>query len=136
MPHSRLASSAILQYGMRRSPRDPHDDPPRERGRTAPGPVPTIGELLRERNGRWVWVYCRNSECGHYRAMPLAPFAIRWGMHASSDLVRKLLRCSACGEKGVSISRSLDAFSASGAAQRHDETANPMMRARRKFQRA
>ena len=34
----------------------------------------------------------------------MAPFAIRWGMDASTDLIRERLRCSKCGRKGgVSI---------------------------------
>jgi hypothetical protein len=30
---------------MRRTPRDPHDDPPGRRNRSPVGPIPTIGQL-------------------------------------------------------------------------------------------
>lgn len=95
-----------------RHPRHDSDDPPRERYRAAAGPVATIGQLLREPRGRWAWVYCRNPACGHYRAMPLAPFAIRWGMDASTDIIRERLRCAACGRLGVTMSLSRAAFPA------------------------
>jgi hypothetical protein len=97
---------------MRRYPRDPHDDPPPPgaRYKQPVGPIPTIGQLLSERHGKWVRVWCKNPACGHYAAVPLAPFAIRWGMNASSDYIRKFLRCAECGAKGVSISLSLDPF--------------------------
>ena len=49
---------------MRHPPRHPHDDQPipRERYIQPAGPVPTLGQLLRQRPGRWAWVYCRNPE--------------------------------------------------------------------------
>jgi hypothetical protein len=58
----------------------PQDDPPRERPRHAPGPVPTIGQLMRQKMGNWAWFWCRNPACGHYRAMALAPIAIKLGL--------------------------------------------------------
>jgi hypothetical protein len=47
------------------------DPPPLE-------PVPTIGALMREGMGNWVWAYCARPGCGYSRAIALAPFAIRW----------------------------------------------------------
>jgi hypothetical protein len=89
---------------MRRAPRDPHDDPPPAHRRREPAPpVPTIGKLLREGMGNWVWAYCSNPGCGHRVPIALAPFAIRWGMDASSDMIRERLRCARCGRRGVTL---------------------------------
>jgi hypothetical protein len=42
-------------------------------------------------------------EC--YRGVPLAlaPFVIRWGETASSDLLRRSFRCTICGGKGATL---------------------------------
>ena len=37
----------------------------------------------------------------HRRALPLVPFAIRWGEATSSDVLRRNLKCSRCGRKGA-----------------------------------
>jgi len=65
-------------------------------------PIPTIGELMRG-NAKWVWVHCIAGLdlCSHSRPMTLAPFAILWGLDASSDLIRERLRCTVCGHQGV-----------------------------------
>ncbi|CAN5490290.1 hypothetical protein BH10PSE7_BH10PSE7_33240 [soil metagenome] len=34
---------------------------------------------------------------------PLAPYVIRWGLDASSDMLRKNLRCTACGQRGAAL---------------------------------
>ena len=62
----------------------------------------TLADLQRN-NGGWVWAYCENRDCGHRVALAIAPFAIRWGLDASSDLMRERLRCSKCGHLGVSL---------------------------------
>jgi hypothetical protein len=41
--------------------------------------------------------------CGHREPLAVAPFVIRWGPHASSDLLRQRLRCSKCGSLGAVI---------------------------------
>jgi hypothetical protein len=88
---------------MRRS-RDPHDDAPAAPRRRAPAPpVPTIGQLLRQRTGNWMWAWCNNPGCGHRAPVALAPFAIRWGLDASSDVLREQLRCARCGRRGVTL---------------------------------
>jgi hypothetical protein len=70
-----------------------------------PGPVPTIGAFL-SGDTKWFWAYCERMGCGHVAPIALAPFAIRWGMEASTDLIRARLRCSACGKRGgVAIKR-------------------------------
>jgi hypothetical protein len=50
----------------------------------------------------WTWVYC--ARCNHGTPMTLAQFIIRWGPDASSDLLRKSARCTACGHKGAPLS--------------------------------
>lgn len=70
-----------------------------------PGPVPTIGAFL-SGEAKWFWAYCERIGCGHAAPIALAPFAIRWGLEASTDLIRARLRCSRCGRKGgVAIKR-------------------------------
>jgi hypothetical protein len=60
-------------------------------------PVPTLGELNRY-EPHWVWWWC--PKCHREVAVPLAPFIIRWGANASSDLLRKNPRCTKCGQRG------------------------------------
>jgi hypothetical protein len=63
--------------------------------------VPTLGEL-HAGQPRWVWLHCRNApHCYHKRPAALAPFVIRWGADASSDLLRESMVCKVCGHKGV-----------------------------------
>jgi hypothetical protein len=88
---------------MRRHPRDPHDDPPRERDRAPPGPVPTIGELVRAKMGRWVWVNCRNADCGYTAPAALVPLLIRFGAGTSSDALREGAICPCCGRRGATL---------------------------------
>lgn len=63
------------------------------------GPVATLGELHQAPG--WLWLHCE--DCGHMRAVPLAPFVIRWGDSASGDVLRKSARCSECGHKGAAL---------------------------------
>jgi hypothetical protein len=81
----------------------PEDDPPQARSRHAPGTVPTIGQIMRQGMGNWVWFYCTNSACGHYRAMALAPMAIKLGMNVPFDRVHELARCEQCGSLGAHV---------------------------------
>lgn len=69
--------------------------------RTTP-PTPTLGELQRE-NPKWFWACCNSLGCTHKEPIALAPFVIRWGPEASSDLIRESLRCTVCGHKGVTL---------------------------------
>jgi hypothetical protein len=72
---------------------------------TEPGPIPAIGEMLSGET-KWLWAHCERLGCGHYAPVALAPFAIRWGFDASTDLLRQRLRCSRCGKKGeVALTR-------------------------------
>lgn len=65
--------------------------------RFAPGPVPTLAEL--RRTSCWLWLDC--PACRRRRPVALVPFMIRWGLDASSDLLRKRARCAACGHVGA-----------------------------------
>jgi hypothetical protein len=56
-----------------------------------------------QRQGGLVWAYCESIGCGHGAPLAIAPFAIRWGLEASSDLMRERLRCSKCGRLGASL---------------------------------
>ncbi len=67
------------------------------------GPVPTLAAIRKE--CPWVRVFCINRAgyCSHKTAMAIAPFIIRWGPGASSDLIRNRLRCTRCGHLGAMI---------------------------------
>lgn len=65
-------------------------------------PVPTIGQL-HSHAPHWLWAFCNRRECSYHRALPLAPFVIRYGPDVSSDYLREHLKCSKCGHKGVSL---------------------------------
>jgi hypothetical protein len=81
---------------------DPHDGPPPKRiEREAPPPLPSIGQLRKGQCG--IWAHCHNIECGHTVPRALAPLIIRWGASASSDLIRRSLRCGKCGRKGATL---------------------------------
>jgi hypothetical protein len=69
--------------------------------RDAPHSPLTLAQL---RKGTcWVWAYCQGREC--YRGVPLAlaPYIIRWGADASSDLLRRSFRCTVCAGKGATL---------------------------------
>lgn len=87
--------------------REPPPKPARARPRAPASPVATIGDLLRSHSPKWFWAYCLGrqggSPCCYVRPIPLAPFAIRWGMDASSDMIRRNLVCTRCGHRGVQM---------------------------------
>ena len=62
--------------------------------------IATLGQLHREQP-HWFWVHC--GRCRRQRAIPLAPFVIRWGPDASSDMLRRNLTCTHCGHRGASL---------------------------------
>lgn len=62
--------------------------------------VPTLGQL--RRSSAWLWLNCA-AGCGHHRPVALAPFIIRWGESASSDVLRRSARCRACGRRGATL---------------------------------
>ena len=63
--------------------------------------VPTLGVLRRGHS--WLWICCEGKDCARSAAVALAPFIIRWGAEASSNLLRRNARCQKCGTKGVTI---------------------------------
>ena len=71
----------------------PYSDPPR--------PALTLAEL--RKNSCWVWAYCLKSGCPGHAPIAIAPFIIRWGPNASSDLIRGSFRCAKCGAKGSTL---------------------------------
>lgn len=51
----------------------------------------------------WVWVHCSDYLCGHARAVPFAPWVIRWGDKDAGNLIRQRFRCSMCGRRGANF---------------------------------
>ena len=49
----------------------------------------------------WVWLYC--DSCGRGAPVALAPWLIRYGPTASSDLLRENARCELCRSRGASL---------------------------------
>ena len=67
-----------------------------------PGPIPTMGQIHRAAP-HWCWIYCDNAFCERIcrpTAIALAPYVIRWGANASSNVLRRSARCTKCGHKG------------------------------------
>ena len=64
-------------------------------------PRPTLAELRAHIS--WCWVYCDNPACLHSAPVAFVPLMIRWGMDASSDMLRRSARCSVCGHKGATL---------------------------------
>ena len=50
-----------------------------------------------------VWVYHLRPNCTHGAPMAYVPLVIRWGLDASSDLLRQRARCTKCGHKGSTL---------------------------------
>jgi hypothetical protein len=79
----------------------PHDDPLRRRERESAKAVATLGQL--QRSHCWWRIYCGSGTCTHCAPVALALFVIRWGADASSDMLRRAGRCTACGHKGATL---------------------------------
>jgi hypothetical protein len=62
-------------------------------------PIATLADLRRVTP--WLWVIC--ARCLHRAPTALAPWIIRWGAEASSDMLRRSARCSECVGKGATI---------------------------------
>lgn len=87
---------------------------PLKRYREAPPPIATFGQLLAG-SEKWMWVHCNNWSCHHSVALPLAPFAIRWGLDApATTVIRKAFRCSRCGDTTSTLSAPSVCVSAGG----------------------
>ena len=62
--------------------------------------IATLGQLHNAEPRRY---RTRCDACRHMRALPWAPFVIRWGPAASSDTLRQRLGCRPCGHRGASL---------------------------------
>ena len=49
----------------------------------------------------WLWIICER--CQHRAPTALAPWIIRGGAEATSDMLRRSARCTECGGKGATI---------------------------------
>lgn len=70
-----------------------------------PGAIATMGDIQRPAP-HWCWIYCNNAFCERISrptAIALAPYVIRWGADASSNMLRRSARCRMCGHKGASL---------------------------------
>lgn len=61
----------------------------------------SLGDV--QRTTPWTWAYCERQSCGRGVPLAIAPYVIRWGADASSDLLRKNLTCEKCGWRGASL---------------------------------
>jgi putative SOS response-associated peptidase YedK len=64
---------------------------------------PTFRVCLQSVHGKWIWVCCPVREYNHSAAVAYATFAIRWGMTATTYMIRRCFRCSRCGNLGALI---------------------------------
>jgi putative SOS response-associated peptidase YedK len=48
----------------------------------------------------WLWVCCVSPFCSHARAVPIAPWRVRWGEDDTLAAMRRQFRCGVCGQKG------------------------------------
>jgi hypothetical protein len=62
---------------------------------------PTLEQM--RRSAPWLRLWCAGFGCRHHSAMALTPLIIRWGPHASSDVLRRRARCTACGHRGATL---------------------------------
>jgi putative SOS response-associated peptidase YedK len=51
----------------------------------------------------WLWVQCVSPFCNHRRAVPLAPWRVRWGELDVQAAMRQRMRCGVCGTKGCTF---------------------------------
>jgi hypothetical protein len=88
------------------APNIPREDQPQRSPPAPPGPVPTLGEL-QTGSTKWVWAICNGLDesgrvaCLHRAPLALAPFVLRWGTEASSNVMRQRLRCAVCGHRAA-----------------------------------
>jgi hypothetical protein len=67
--------------------------------RTASMPVATLADLRGVTP--WLWVICEH--CLHRAPTARAPWIIKWGADASSNMLRRSAWCTRCGGKGATI---------------------------------
>ena len=71
----------------------------RPQHRSPPGPRPTLGQL--QRSSSWWWLNCQR--CQHKAPMAFAAPVILWGADAPGDVLRRRVRCTACGNRGCTL---------------------------------
>jgi hypothetical protein len=64
-------------------------------------PRPLQPVTLAEQSTCWIWLYC--GSCGRGAPVAVAPWIIRYGPTASSDLLRENARCELCRNRGASL---------------------------------
>jgi len=74
---------------------------PKKAYRDPAGPVATIGQIMHH-DADWFWAHCP-LPCIHRGALPWHPIATRLGTEASTDRIRRALRCTVCGRQGGTI---------------------------------
>jgi hypothetical protein len=67
-------------------------------GMKTPRATTTLGALH-----RYTVAMADCERCQHHAPLACAVAVIRWGAGASSDVLRKRARCTACGNKGATI---------------------------------
>jgi hypothetical protein len=63
--------------------------------------MPTLAQI--HHAASWVWLYCDRRECQHQAPIALAVPMILYGVHASSETLRRRARCCACGGLGAGL---------------------------------
>lgn len=74
-----------------------------------------------ERPPIWAWIDCISPLCGHSRAVPLAPWRIRWGVRDPAPMMRRHFRCGVCGRTGCHFRPSFRGSGQNGACIGEDE---------------
>lgn len=74
-----------------------------------------------EREPNWLRVRCVSPFCGHSRALPLAPWRIRWGADKAIGMMRRHFRCGSCGRMGCEFQVPLRATGQNGVEQGYIE---------------
>jgi len=49
---------------------------------------------------QWIWLSCVYPFCGHTRAIPLAPWRVRWGDQDLFQNISRHFKCGSCGRRG------------------------------------
>jgi hypothetical protein len=68
----------------------------------------TLGDLQRD-SSKCLWAICNGVEesgrvaCLHRAPLASAPYFIRWGADASSNVMRERLRCAVGGHRGATL---------------------------------
>lgn len=74
---------------------------PLRKYRAPPGPMPTLAQCAAHVES-WFWAHCP-IPCNHSAVLPWAVVIARLGADASTDRLRRALRCTVCGHKGAAI---------------------------------